>query len=228
MNMQHLRRLLIILIVQTSYISQRAAASPIVNPRSVVEFLSENGTSYYEGYPQKQKLERYAPYLLGHLQGSRALSSINLALWKEHHGSEQAACAAVDDYLRQQRKLGEVGGNGCRATYHCNFNKDRFPSTLIDVDCHSTRSYCVRRQNNQQVRGYCSADHYYLTTLKFLRDPPQVSVQDPTQASSQESPTGAQERDGSGLKTGLEPEEEEIKGSWWFQTSLSNKGCLCS
>ena len=221
MNMQHLRRLVIILIVQISYISQRrAAASPVVNPRSVVDFISENATSYYEGYPQKQKLARYVPYLLGHLQGSRALSSINLALWKEHHDSEQEACAAVNSYLTQQRTLGDVGENGCRATYHCNFNKDRFPSTLIDVDCYSTRSYCVKTQNNQQVRGYCSANQYYLTTLKFVRDP--------TQASPQESPTGAQERDGSGLKTDLEPEEEEIRGSWWFQTSLSNKGCLCS
>ena len=211
MNM-HLPSLLIFFFVQTSYISHhKTTASPLLFPRA------ENGSSpdYYEGYPQREVLENKSLYLLGHLQGSRALSTTNLALWDGHYSDEEEACEAVKEFLEQQSKRessNKETHRGCAATYTCDYNRYRFPSTIININCDSTRSFCETTQDNWPVRGSCLGDQYYLTTLQFVPDPASPSVQDSTRVDD----------DGSGSQS-----DQDITGSWIFQTSLRNKGCLC-
>lgn len=211
MNM-HLPSLLIFFFVQTSYISHhKTTASPLLFPRTA----AENGTSpgYYDGYPQRQVLENKSLYLLGHLQGSRALSTTNLALWDRHFSSEEEAREAVEEFLEQQSRGGSSSKEthrGCAATYSCDYDKYRFPSTIINIHCDSTRSFCETTQDNWPVRGSCLGDQYYLTALQFVPDPtpPSVQVDD----------------DGSGAAQWT---DQDITGSWIFQTSIRNKGCLC-
>lgn len=221
MNMQHLSSLLILL---TAYCisHHKVTASPILSSDVVESGSQDNATSYYEGYPQRGELENYSLYLLGHLQGSRALSSLNLALWNQHFHSKEEACNAVSHYLQQRRseKLhsGREPSRGCEATYKCDYDKYRFPSTLINVDCDSTASYCHTTQDNWPVRGSCLGDQYYLTTLKFMPDRAPLSPQEAGVSDIEISGDG---------DLGIHTETSAITGRWIFQTSLRNKSCLC-
>ena len=218
--MQHLPSLLILLIVQTPYLSHyKATASPL---SIAVESDNDNATSYYEGYPEREELEKYSLYLLGHLQGSRALSTVNLALWNQHFRDEEQACAAVQQFLgvKQRTESHRDSSRGCQATYQCDYDPYRFPSTIINIACDaSSRGYCQTTQDSWQVRGTCLGDQYYLTTLKFVRDPtPQPSEVEG--ASEVESVSGDGDR-------GMELRPEDMTGRWTFRTSLMNKACLC-
>ena len=211
MNMQQLLILLTLL-----YVSH---ASPLL-PSDVVKSGPDNNssTSYYEGYPQRSELEKLSLYLLGHLQGSRALSTINLAFWNQHFDSEEEACQAVDQYLQPRRDEADKSSD-CEATYKCDFNKYRFPATIIDVDCESALGYCRTTQNNWPVRGSCTGDQYDLTTLQFIRN------HAPLAPISMREVTSTDESETSG--DGDQARPEDIPGRWVFQSSVRNKNCLC-
>ncbi len=196
------------------------AATPVLYP---VAAEVDQGRSYLDGYPQSQELEPYAQDLIRYLQHSHALSSINLALWNRHYDNEEHACNAVDAFLKQRdpeaQKLRSEIGKGCEETYRCDYDKHRFPSTLIAVECGSNgHRTCQTTQDNWPVRGACLGDQYYLYTVKFLPDTP-ISVHQEEQVSNINAESGDGESN--------QNNEEHIQGRWTFQTSLTNRGCLC-
>lgn len=196
-------------------------ASPLLSPRSS-ETENNSSTSYYDGYPQRTELENYSLYLLGHLRGSRALSTTNLALWNRHFDGREEACEAVDAYVKQMTSTDSNGG--CRASYRCDYEQFRFPATIIVVDCDSTIGYCQTTQKNWPVRGSCLGDQYYLTTLKFLPDTVQIAPAE----TGNDGTVETSNHEGSGEPSlTTDSNVEDIKGRWAFQTTLQNKGCLC-
>lgn len=223
MNM-HLQNLLTCFIVLASYkISQhRTAGSPLLHPQSSqvdteLEGTS-NSTSYYDGYPQRVQLERHSQYLLGYLRESRALSTINLAMWDKHFDNEQEAREAVDKYL--EHKSREVS-KGCSASYRLDYNKYRFPATIIVVECNKTRNYCDATQESWSTRGSCVGEQYYLTTLIFRPDTPAPFLQ---------QHTGAQiiGEEGSGeLEHNTGDSIDHLTGHWGFHTTIMSRRCLC-
>lgn len=230
MNMQYLS-LLIFVFAQTSYINHyKTAASPILYPRSTVADQQRNGNAssrnYYDGYPQKEELKKNLPYLLNNLRGSHALSAINLALWNTHYEDEEKACEAVDVYLKERSRDESSSNRICEASYRCDFDKYRFPSTIIAVDCDD--GYCeTTEEDDWQVRGSCLGDQYYLYTMKFFPDPlPPPVVVEQVSAEVETVSDGASGEGGLGIGRD-EDESKEIKGKWAIQSSIRKKGCLC-
>lgn len=206
MNM-YLSSLLLYFIVTTT------TASPLFRSSET----DNNATSYiYDGYPQRQELETYSQYLLVHLKATGALSTVNLALWNRKFDNEQEASQAAEEYL--VHKSSEVA-RGCQADYRYNYNKYRFPSTIITVECNRTRNYCDATEEAWPTSGSCLGDKYYLTTLLFQPDIVPLS------SSVHEQHTGAQiVEEASGE---FEPAFEDLAGKWEFHTALVNRGCLC-
>ena len=186
MNMQQHQFLMIFFIAQILYVSRH----PIVvglpaNSRSrdgevsVVSLDSQqmkttnSSFNYYDGYPQQDELKEYLPYLLFHLRGSNALSTINLALWDWHFESREEACAAVDEYIKKLKNQSsdeqKERRRTCQLIYGCNYDSDRFPSTIITVDC--GYSYCETTDYNYPARGTCLEVQHFISTLRFVPDP---------------------------------------------------------
>lgn len=210
MNM-HLSSLLLCVIVSATH--KTSTASPLYRP----DDTDSNSTNYYDGYPEKQQLETYSRFLLGHFKVTGALSTANLALWNRKFDNENEASQAAAEYLLH--KGGEIT-RGCLASYRYDYNKYRFPSTIIVVDCNSTRNYCDATQEDWPTSGSCLGHTFYLTTLIFQPDPSPLfgSV-------DQEQHTGVQMEDGASGEFGQK--FEDLTGKWSFETKLENKGCLC-
>ena len=192
-------------------------AIPALNPEDELQ-NNPSSRSYLDGYPQEQDLEHYVQYLLSYLEHSQALSTINLALWNQHYDNREQACGAVDAFVKQRNLSAEdissETDRNCKETYRCDYDRYRFPSTIITVECGS--AVCYTMEDNWPARGACLGDQYYLTTLKFIPDTP-TSVQ----------PEQVNKDDVSGDGESNQINEEDIEGRWAFQSSLANRGCLC-
>lgn len=178
----------------------------------------DQGRNYsLDGYPQQQALENYAYYLLITLQHSSALSSINLALWNQNFANQEQACSAVDTFLRERAEedFPVETGRGCRETYRCDYDRYRFPSTLIAVECGSVDGSFCRKTENRPTRGVCLGDQYGLHTLKFIPDNPEPAAAAHQVIVSNDGASG----------NGESNHHEE--GRWGFQRTATNKGCLC-
>ena len=219
MNMQKFSSLLLVLHI----INNGMTAPPALFP---VEENQPPSKSYLDGYPQRQQLEQYVPYLLSYLRRSGDLSTINLALWNHSFDNKQQACEAVSAYL-EKRHLGgaqDSSSKHCNETYVCDYDEYRFPATLIAVQCGGGGGggdgdgYCSTTRGNWPVLGTCLGDQYYLNTMQFIPDtPPALPV-------IQQVNHVASSGDGESNQNSAEP----VQGRWAFQTTFTNKACLCA
>ena len=211
--MQYLWTLLLHCIVWASY---KTTATPLAIAADAEEPSTQPTPTYYDGYPQRDQLELYSLYLLSRLRANRDITSINMALWNQTFRNEQEAKKGVEDYLlEQQLTWSQEVTVGCQANYKYDYNKYRFPSTLIAVDCNSTKLYCVTAHG--EPGGDCLGDKFFLTTLLFEPD--------------QTAPAVPEQQDTGGQvfideASGDSP-NEDIPGRWTFRNTLVNKGCLC-
>ncbi len=174
------------------------------------EEASSTDNDFYRGYPQQEEMKDKLPYLLAHLEATDSLSLVNLALWKTRYSSQEEACSAVDKYTR---KLEQAGS--CRPSYSCDYDKDRFPSTLIAMKC--GESYCGTTNYGYPVRGSCLGKQSFIMTLKFEEE----------QEEEEESQEGSSGDEDDGGEMHHDANDLERKGTWIHERLNFSSRCSC-
>lgn len=177
---------------------------PVSHPQSA----EISNSSDYAGYPQQDELRRYRPFLMASLRGSRSLDTVNFALWGNQYSNKNEACDAVQRLVTEVQKNTSNISGGCTTKYNCDYNRNRFPQTLIAIECNGI---CETTSYEFPTRGTCIGRQRYVNILTFVPD--EVTT------------TRTENIEGSGSDDSLSINDEQ--GEWIFQTISINQSCVC-
>ena len=152
-----------------------------------------------QSYPEMEN--RLMKRLVRGLLPSANRWPIPLHFWNHSFENREEACAAVDAFMATTED------NGCQSSYECDYDKGRWPSTLISLQC-SRNTLCRATPYTSYPRESCSKREYYLTVAQFQEDKSVSSLQQP------ELPGERQ--------TG-----NELKGQWKRKRIIKTVKCFC-
>ena len=181
---------------------------------SVVVQNQDSSRNYYDDDSKLEDMERLQSYITPNLRymSSEEFSTgsglaLALALWDQNFENGEEACAAANSTIAREGSKGEF----CQPNYRCDYNKGRWPSTLIHVNC----SYSA-----------CRATPYKSPPMESCWGPQQVIpiviFQQETQVSL-DTMTELEERVDERTHTKM-----EIKGRWVIRNFPLTTHCFCS
>lgn len=143
-----------------------------------------------------------------------SLAVAALALMYQKFENQEEACAAVDSLTANiTRDRDETQRESCQSEYVCDYNKGRWPSTLINVNCSYMYSPCRATPYNSPPRETCLRSQKRIKVASFQEDTQQESSLDT-------------ELEGSA--TGSTHKNTEIKGRWVRDYLMITTQCFCS
>lgn len=206
----------IILLTLHLYRHSTGAAPAATNLRSTGETSSavvqtqDDRKSYYSDYPNLDNMKRLQSYITAtfrDVSSGPADLALAVALWDQNFDNREEACAAVESTVANN--VGEQSeSESCQPTYRCDYDKGRWPSTLIDVNC----SYhpCRATSYNSPARDTCWGPQQTIPIVKFQQETQQASLD--AMAESSES----------------EDTKIEMSGKWAIETFPLTTVCFCS